>query len=109
MLTTYKLLGSWAEACGQKIYHLYVLDIEDKYHTVVFKLGSAFKWISDASKFNGNNLEWILKLDDDVLLDVNELKKFIDQIRQDRLNSIFCHVKSADPPMRNKDIDKQYG
>ena len=74
---------------------------------VVFKLISAFKWISDASKYNGNKLKWILKLDDDVLLDIRELNKLFDNIPKKDNNAIFCKVKSDDPPMRNKTIDKQ--
>ena len=74
---------------------------------VVFKLISAFKWISDASKYNGNKLKWILKLDDDVLLDIRKLNKFFDNIPKKDYNAIFCKVKSDDPPMRNKTIDKQ--
>ena len=75
---------------------------------VVFKLVSAFKWISDASKYNGNKLKWILKLDDDVLLDIQELFKLFDAIPKKDHNAIFCKVKHDDPPMRNKTCDKQY-
>ena len=75
---------------------------------VIFKLISAFKWVSDASKYNGNKLKWILKMDDDVLLDIQELNKFINNIAKEDKNAIFCHVKPADPPMRKKAIDKQY-
>ena len=67
-----------------------------------FKLVSAFKWISDASKYNGNNLKWILKMDDDVLLGIQELEKFIKNIPQEDLNAIFCKIKPHDPTIRGK-------
>ena len=79
-----------------------IVDVEDNYKTVVFKLVSAFKWISDASKYNGNNLKWILKMDDDVLLGIQELEKFIKNIPRDDSNSIFCKVKPHDPTIRGK-------
>ena len=44
---------------------------------------------------------------DDVLLDIRELNKFFDNIPKKDYNAIFCKVKSDDPPMRNKTIDKQ--
>ena len=70
---------------------VFVLDVEDTYHTVVYKLISAFKWIMDASKYNGSKLKWILKLDDDVLLDINELKQFTENLQEKDFSTIFCH------------------
>ena len=78
------------------------LDVEDNYQTVVFKLVSAFKWISEASKSNGDNLKWILKLDDDVLININELKIFIEQLQQKDLDSIYCHVYAYPDPARGQ-------
>ena len=83
-------------------FKIYISDVEDNYKTVVFKLVSAFKWISDASKYNGNNLKWILKIDDDVLLGIQELEKFIKNIPQEDSNAIFCKIKPHDPTIRGK-------
>ena len=79
----------------------------DNYHTVSYKLLSAFRWLSMASKANKNNkLEWILKLDDDVLLNVEVLKKFIQQIQDNK--SIYCHVYNASHPFRENSDQKWY-
>ena len=97
--------------------------VEDNYHTVAFKLYSAFKWIYQAStgsdftnqtfiedfgKGEGQgpsqnsskttNLKWILKVDDDVLLNVGKLSEFLDTIQDN--NSIYCRVFPRDPPHR---------
>ena len=82
-----------------KIKH-FVIDVEDNYQMVVFKLVSAFKWIMDASKYNGNKLKWILKLDDDVLLNVEKLKQFLETIHEN--DFIYCRVfpKEWQVPLR---------
>ena len=97
--------------------------VEDNYHTVAFKLYSAFKWIyqastgsdftnqpsiEDVSKGEGQgssqnsskttNLKWILKLDDDVLLNVGKLSQFLETIQDN--DSIYCRVFPHDPPHR---------
>ena len=101
--------------------------MEDNYHTVAFKLLSAFKWIYQAStgsdvtngpfiKDIGNggrqgssqhstktsNLKWILKLDDDVLLNVEKLKQFLETIHEN--DFIYCRVfpKEWQVPLRKK-------
>ena len=56
----------------------------------------------DASKYNGSKLKWILKLDDDVLLDINELKQFTENLHEKDFNTIFCHVMRGYSPHRNK-------
>ena len=58
--------------------------VEDTYHTVVYKELSAFKWIDQASTVSDvNNLKWILKVDDDVLLNIGKLKQFLDRRHRD--------------------------
>ena len=77
--------------------------VEDTYHTVVYKELSAFKWIDQASTVSDvNNLKWILKVDDDVLLNVGKLKQFLDTIQD--IDSIYCQVKPDDPPLWDKTI-----
>ena len=91
---------------------------------MAFKLYSAFKWIYQAStgsdftnqtfiedfgKGEGQgpsqnsskttNLKWILKVDDDVLLNVGKLSEFLETI-QDNNDSIYCRVFPHDPPHR---------
>ena len=62
-----------------------------------YKLLSAFRWLSIASK-STKNLEWILKLDDDVLINVEFVKKFIQNIQDTK--SIFCNIYNASFPFR---------
>ena len=74
-------------------------DVEDTYHTVAFKLISAFKWISKSSKVMKNDgLEWILKLDDDILLDFDQLQKYIQN--ESNSSSIHCHMYHYVEPYR---------
>ena len=97
--------------------------MEDNYHTVAFKLLSAFKWIYQASTgsdaTNGpfigngegqgssqqstktNNLKWILKLDDDVLLNVEKLKQFLETIHEN--DSLYCRVFPKDWQVPHRD------
>ena len=80
------------------------LAVTDDYHTVSYKLISAFRWLSIASK-SAKNLQWILKLDDDVLLNVEVVKKFIQNIQNTK--SIYCSVYNASLPFR-ADSDKKW-
>ena len=78
----------------------------DNYNTVGYKLLSAFRWLTMASKATRDNkLEWILKLDDDVLLNVVVVKKFIQQIQDNK--SIYCKVYNASHPFR-ENSDKKW-
>ena len=79
------------------IFHFYHLEIEDTYHTVALKLLSAFKWLREFSK--SSELQWILKLDDDVLINFERLVKFVNQIRLNQ-NSIYCLVYERAAPFR---------
>ena len=79
------------------IFHFYHLEIEDTYHTVGLKLLSAFKWLREFSK--SSELQWILKLDDDVLINFERLVKFVNQIRLNQ-NSIYCLVYERAAPFR---------
>ena len=80
------------------------LAVADDYHTVSYKLISAFRWLSIASK-SAKNLQWILKQDDDVLLNVEVVKKFIQNIQNTK--SIYCSVYKASLPFR-ADSDKKW-
>ena len=79
------------------------LVVEDNYHTVGFKLISAFNWIFDASNATeDSNLKWILKMDDDVLLNTKELKNYIDGIGRNDTDSIYCRVYKKAKAIREK-------
>ena len=53
--------------------------MEDTYHTLGFKVISAFNWISKSSKIMKNDgIKWILKSDDDILLNLDQLQNYID-------------------------------
>ena len=83
--------------------NLHFSAVEDNYHTVGFKLISAFNWIFDASNATeDSNLKWILKMDDDVLLNTKELKKYIDGIGRNDTDSIYCRVYTKAKAIREK-------
>ena len=83
--------------------NLHFLAVEDNYHTVGFKLISAFNWIFDASNATeDSNLKWILKMDDDVLLNTKELKNYIDGIGRNDTDSIYCRVYTKAKAIREK-------
>ena len=79
--------------------------MEDNYHSVSLKLLSAFKWISKASQRQGGQLKWILKMDDDVLLNLKALQVFIQRLNV--TNSIYCHVYAGSSPFRT-DADNKW-
>ena len=78
--------------------------VEDNYHSVTLKLLSAFQWISKANQDGGGQLKWVLKLDDDVLLNLEALQVFIEGLND--TNSIYCHVYTGAPPFRSDINDK---
>ena len=80
------------------------LAVTDDYHTVSYKLISAFRWLSIASK-SAKNLQWILKVDDDVLLNIEVVKKFIQDIQNTK--SIYCSIYNASLPFR-ADSDQKW-
>ena len=88
--------------------------LEDSYHTVGFKLVSAFTWISNAFNSTKNgNLRWILKMDDDVLLNIRELKNYMSVIDNNSPDSIHCRVYKNSQARREekaseKDVEKWY-
>ena len=74
--------------------------MEDTYHTVGFKLISAFKWISESTRvMESSRVKWILKLDDDILLNVDQLQKYIES--ESNSSSIHCHMYHYALPKRN--------
>ena len=77
--------------------YFFVTEVEDTYHTVGLKLLSAFKWIYKASGQPNSKLKWILKLDDDVLLNVNML---MNQLKVQE-NVIHCPVYERATPFRD--------
>ena len=41
-------------------------------------------------------------MDDDVLLGIQELERFIENVSQEDSNAIFCKIKPHDPTIRGK-------
>ena len=70
---------------------------EDSYRTVSMKLLSSFYWVSLLNKTS--KLKWIIKLDDDVILNVQRLDELMKTTQPDE---IYCKVKSGAKPMRSK-------
>ena len=76
---------------------------EDSYRTVPEKLLSSFYWMSLLS--TNSKLKWIVKLDDDVLLNVQRLDLFLNNTITD---AIYCKVISNMKPFRDPN-NKWYG
>ena len=80
-----------------KIYQdLIIPKTEDSYRTVPEKLLSSFYWTTMLS--TSSKLKWIVKLDDDVLLNVQRLDLFLNNIISD---AIYCKVISNMKPFRD--------
>ena len=50
-------------------------NVEDNYHTVGLKLLSSFRWITQLK--HKNDLKWIIKIDDDVFVNVRKLDSYL--------------------------------
>ena len=79
-----------------------ISEVNDNYHTVGLKLLSAFKWIKEAFKLS--KLKWILKLDDDVLLNVEKLLKHIKEYESHKSTTLYCSVITGSIPIREKKV-----
>ena len=67
------------------------------------KLLSAFKWIKEASKLS--KLKWILKLDDDVLLNVEKLLKHTKYYETHKsASALYCSVITGAIPIRERKV-----
>ena len=77
------------------------LSIEEGYENLAYKTLAGFAWIWQQY---GENLQWIIKLDDD--LDLN-LDKFLNKLpstygTKDNSSSLYCHaIMRKMPPVRN--------
>ena len=83
-----------------EIYHDLVLPlVQDSYQTAALKLLSSFYWISQIPK--QNKLKWIVKIDDDVLLNVEKFNTYVKTILfTEKTDSIYGQVYYGTPPMR---------
>ena len=81
---------------------IFISDVEDNYSSVGLKLASAFQWISAMSLQISNSWKWILKLDDDVILNLSQLENFVHRLQSSN-NTIYCHVYQAEQPFRNNE------
>ena len=89
-----------------EIHHDLVLPmVQDSYQTAALKLLSSFYWISEIPK--QNKLKWVVKIDDDVLLNVEKFDTYVKTILfTEKTNSIYGQVYYGTPPMRS---GKWYG
>ena len=76
---------------------IFFAEVEDTYHTVGYKLLSAFKWLKEFSK--SSQLQWIIKLDDDVIINPEGLKQFVNKLKVNE-SKIHCVVSYEPAPMR---------
>ena len=74
-----------------------VPNVEDNYHTVGLKLLSSFNWIS---QLEINNLKWIMKIDDDIMLNFTKLDN---HLTKENINhqAIHCPINSGMPALRD--------
>ena len=72
-------------------------DVEDNYHTVGLKLMASFNWLKN---LRNSNLKWIIKLDDDVIINFGMLQKYITK-RRFRKKAIHCSYASMAETKRN--------
>ena len=74
--------------------------VQDSYQTAALKLLSSFYWISQIPK--QNKLKWIVKIDDDVLLNVKKFNTYVETILfTEKTSSIYGQVYYGTPPMRS--------
>ena len=65
-----------AIADENKQYHDMLLpNVEDNYHTVGIKLLSSFNWIRQLKHIK--DLKWIMKIDDDIMVNFTRLDKYL--------------------------------
>ena len=64
------------------------------------KLISAFHWLIQSKDLKKSNLQWVLKLDDDVLLNVYSLETLLSKLDPTKY-SIYCNYYSDSTPFRN--------
>ena len=76
---------------------LYFSDVQDTYRTVPLKLISAFHWLIKSANLKKSKLQWILKLDDDILLNFHSLETLLSQLNPTK-SSIYCNYYSDSTP-----------
>ena len=76
---------------------MYFSDVQDTYRTVPLKLISAFYWLIKSADLKKSNLQWILKLDDDILLNLYSLETLLSQLNPTK-SSIYCNYYSDGTP-----------
>ena len=79
-------------------------NVEDNYHSVGLKLFSSFYWITNLEL---PELEWIVKLDDDIVMNFKMLEMYLKR-RSTKRNSIHCRYNDFAPTQRDVN-SKWYG
>ena len=78
-------------------------ETEDTYSTVILKEVSAFQWIQDSydAHRTTSKLKWVIKMDDDVIINPSNLQKVLLQFQDDvKHKTILCR-KAVQKPHRN--------
>ena len=75
--------------------------MDDNYKTVAFKLLAAFRWLS---RIRLPQFKWLVKIDDDVILDIKNLDIYLTESSSDE-NAIHCYVNTGSPM---RDINEKW-
>ena len=73
-------------------------NVEDNYHTVGLKLLSSFDWLQ---KLTLPNLKWVVKLDDDMIVNQTRLDEHLVYHQKIDYQKIHCVVTENAKPYRN--------
>ena len=75
----------------------FLTESEDSYYTVIIKEINAFNWVLRAHK-SSSKLKWVMKLDDDVILNIHRLQTLLKSHEEDvDKNRILCREIRARP------------
>ena len=96
------MLNTLSEIADQKRNFVYLTakyftESEDSYYTVIIKEINAFNWVLRAHK-SSSKLKWVMKLDDDVILNIHRLQTLLKSHEEDvDKNRILCREIRARP------------
>ena len=88
---------------NEKFGDLLRLSIEDKYDHLAYKTLSSFAWLWN--NFKDSELDWIIKMDDDLDVKLDKVIRQLSQIRhkKEASSDVHCHaIMRGMPPERNQ-------